>query len=148
MGTQEDRYVDCFYKKYSGRVAIGVGYAQGMVEVFPLVLEDGNGRALGIIAMATQSNEQTRYVHIFHLSVFNTGCGDGSKMLEILCLKADELNVMLSVSPIPSPNGKNRQMNGEQLTGWYRKYGFTGDAPLCRLPASIDITSPPALYRV
>lgn len=138
MGTQEDRYVDWFYKRYSGRVAIGVGYAPGMVEVYPMVLENGRGRALGIIAMATQSNEKACCVHIFHLSVFNTGCGDGSKMLEIICQQADTLNVMLSLSPIPSPNGKNRQMNAEQLTSWYRKFGFTGDALLCRRPADYN----------
>lgn len=134
MGIQEDRYVECFYAKYRGRVAIGVGYAQDMVEIFPFVLEDEGGNALGIIAMATLSNDQINSVHIFHLSAFMPNCGNGTKILEILCIKADRLNVTLSLSPIPSPNGKARQMNSVQLTRWYRKFGFTGDSLLCRIP--------------
>lgn len=140
MGIQEDRYVDCFYKQYNGRVAIGVGYAQDMREIFPFVLEDDIGKSLGIVAMATLSNEQINSVHIFHLGAFKSRCGNGSKILNILCLKADELDVMLSLSPIPSPNGEAAQINSEQLIGWYRKFGFRGDSLLCRSPQIVKAT--------
>lgn len=136
MGTQEDRFVDGFYKKYKGRVAIGVGYAQDMVEIFPFVLEDDDGKALGIIAMATLSTEQLNSVHIFHLSVFRSGHGNGTRLLNILCVRADQLNVKLSLSPIPAPNGEAGLLDSHQLTRWYRQFGFTGDSLLCRLPRS------------
>jgi hypothetical protein len=126
--------VEFFYKTYRGRVAIGVGYAEDMREIFPFVLVDDDGNALGVIAMATLSNDAMDSVHIFHLSVFRTRRGNGSRILKILCLIADQLQVRLTLSPIPSPNGKTGQITGEQLIGWYRKFGFAGDAFLCRSP--------------
>ncbi len=43
MGRQEGRFIKCLYKRYTGRVVIGVGYSQGMEEVFPIVIEDNQG---------------------------------------------------------------------------------------------------------
>jgi hypothetical protein len=143
VGIREDRFVDCFYEKYRGRVAIGVGYGQDLMEIFPFVMEDDDGKALGIIAMATLSNEHMNSVHIFHFSVFHSRCGNGSKMLKILCLKADQLNIRLSLSPIPSPNGEPSQMNSEELSTWYRSFGFSGDSLLCRLPQITKAPHPP-----
>ena len=135
MEIRENRFVDYFYKKYKGRVAIGVGYAQGMMEIFPFVYENDDGEAIGIIAMATLSNNHMNSVHIYHLSVFKSQCGNGSMMLKKLCLKADQFDVNLSLSPIPSPNGESGQINSKQLLGWYRKFGFKGDSLLYRSPA-------------
>ena len=134
METPEEQYVAYFYTAYKGRIAIGVGYAQDMVEVFPLVLDDAKGNALGIIAMATLSNNRINSVHIFHLGAFQAKRGDGSAILDILCLKADEMQVTLSLSPIPAPNGESGQITSGQLLRWYRKFGFTGDGLLQRAP--------------
>ena len=134
MGTNEERYVDCFYKRYQGRVAINVGYSQKMEEIFPFVLEDEQGKSLGIIAMAALLNEDITAVHIYHFSVFIQKCGNGSKMLTELCNHADSRNVVLSLSPIPSPNGRDDQIHSPQLISWYLKFGFRGDALLCRQP--------------
>jgi hypothetical protein len=43
MGSKEDSFVDYFYERFSGRVALGVGFAANMNEVFPFVLEDQEG---------------------------------------------------------------------------------------------------------
>ncbi len=138
MDTQESRYVDYFYDKFKGRVSIGVGYGQDMIEIFPFLFEGGDGQALGIAAMAPLLDDEINSVHIFHLSVFQSNCGSGSIMLEALCLKADELGVMLSLSPIPSPNGETGLIDNRQLISWYRKFGFQGDSLLCRPPASLE----------
>ena len=134
MGIQENRYVASFYDKYKGRVSIGVGYGQNMVEVFPFLFEGDKGEALGIVAMAPLVGDEIESVHIFHLSVFKSNRGSGSIILKTLCLKADELGVTLSLSPIPTPNGDAGLIDSQQLTSWYRKFGFRGDSLLCRLP--------------
>lgn len=134
MGVQECRFLDCFYQRFPGRIAIGVGYSQEMMEIFPIVVEDAQNKALGIVAMATLSNDSMNSVHIFHLSVFNQNRGNGTKIIELLCKKADKLNVILSLSPIPAPNGENRQISNKQLLTWYRKFGFKGETLLCRKP--------------
>lgn len=134
MGQQERRYVKEFYRRYAGRVAISVGYTQEMAELFPFVLENNQGKALGIVAMATLTNKEMSTVHIFHFSVFRQWRGNGSRMLRQLCQTADRLNVTLSLSPIPSPNGNEDLLDHRQLIAWYRKYGFKGDSLLCRSP--------------
>ena len=134
MGLQENRYVNCFYDRFPGRIAIGVGYNQEMMELFPIVVEDDQHNVLGIVAMATLSTNDMQSVHIFHISVFLQNRGNGTKILELLCEKADKLNVILSLSPIPSPNGEDHQINCKQLVAWYRKFGFKGETLLCRKP--------------
>ena len=137
MGIQENRYVDFFYNKFKGRVAIGVGYGQDMLEIFPFLFEDEDGQSLGIAAMAPLFNDEINSVHIFHLSAFQSNRGSGSVILEALCIKADQLGVMLSLSPIPSPNGLAGLISGRQLVNWYSKFGFEGDALLCRSPVDL-----------
>ena len=134
MGQREGRYVDFFYETFTERVAIGVGYAQNLEEVFPFVLRDRRGKALGIVAMAALSLESGDAVHIFHFSAFSPQHGDGGRMLEILCRKADELRVVLSLSPVPAPNGNDRQIGEKKLVAWYRHFGFAGNALLRRIP--------------
>jgi GNAT superfamily N-acetyltransferase len=134
MGQREERFVNGYYEQYSGRVAIGVGYAPGMVEIFPFVLEDRHGKALGIVAMAALSNERTTSVHIFHISAFEQKKGDGSRMMRNLCREADRSQVALSLSPIPVANGRDRRISGSRLLTWYRQFGFAGDALLVRQP--------------
>jgi hypothetical protein len=137
MGLQENRYVASFYDKYKGRVAIGVGYGHNMVEIFPFLFEGDKGEALGIVAMAPLTGDEIESVHIFHLSVFRSNRGNGSIILKTLCLKADELGVTLSLSPIPTANGDAGLIDSRQLTRWYRTFGFRGDSLLCRLPKDL-----------
>jgi hypothetical protein len=134
MGRQEDRYLNCFYGRYPGRVAIGVAYSQDMVEIFPMVIDDDHGNVLGIVAMAALTDGNISAVHIFHLSVFQPNYGNGTKMLNILCRKADQFKVILSLSPIPSPNGEDHLISSRQLIAWYHKFGFRGERLLSRQP--------------
>jgi hypothetical protein len=134
MGQQENRFLKCFYTRYPGRVAIGVAYSQEMMEIFPIVIDDDQGNILGIVAMAAMANGSMASVHIFHFSVFRQKHGHGTQMLEVLCRQADKLNVVLSLSPIPSPNGEDHQINSRQLIDWYHKFGFRGDTLLSRQP--------------
>ena len=134
MGQQENRFIECFYKRYPGRVAIGVAYSQDIREVFPIVIEDGQDNILGIVAMAAMTHADLSSVHIFHFSVFRQRRGNGTKMMEILCRKADKLSVVLSLSPIPSPNGEDHQINSRQLIDWYHQFGFRGESLLSRQP--------------
>lgn len=138
MGQQENRFLKSFYRRYPGRVAIGVAYSQDMLEVFPIVIDDEQGNTLGIIAMAAVTNAEMTSVHIFHFSVFRQRRGNGTRMLEIICRAADQLEVVLSLSPIPSPNGEDHQINDRQLIGWYHKFGFRGEALLSRQPIKIN----------
>ena len=134
MGLPEDRFIECFYKRYPGRVAIGVAYSQDTREVFPIVIEDGQDNVLGIVAMAAMTHADRSTVHIFHFSVFRQRRGNGTKILEILCRKADQLSVVLSLSPIPSPNGEDHQISSRQLIDWYHQFGFRGETLLSRQP--------------
>lgn len=84
--------------------------------------------------MAALTNEEMNTVHIFHFSVFRQWRGNGGRMLRQLCQTADRLNVILSLSPIPSPNGNDGLLDHQQLIAWYRKYGFKGHSLLCRPP--------------
>ena len=138
MGRQEGRFIKCLYKRYTGRVAIGVGYSQGMEEIFPIVLEDNQGKVLGIVAMAAVEHDGIGSVHILHFSVFSQKLGNGTKMLKILCLKADLLNIVLSLTPIPSPNGEDISISRKKLSAWYQKFGFEGDTFLSRPPRKMS----------
>lgn len=137
MGQHETRYIECFYSRFPGRVAIGVAYSQDLAEVFPIVIDDDRGNILGIVAMAAMTNDDMTSVHIFHFSVFRPKHGNGTRMLKVLCRKADQLNVTLSLSPIPSPNGEDHQITSRQLIGWYHKFGFRGDTLLSRQPQDV-----------
>ena len=134
MSQQENRFINCFYQRYPGRVAIGVAYSQEMNEIFPIVIDDDQGNVLGIVAMASMTHDSLVSVHIYHFSVFSQRQGNGTKMLKILCKKADRLNVILTLSPIPSPNGEADDIGSQKLASWYRQFGFEGDALLTRQP--------------
>lgn len=129
----ENDYVDYFYKKYQGRVAIGVGYNQDITEIYPLVYQTPCGKPIGIVALDVINNEKT-VVHIYHLGAFISGQGNGSQILHELCRQADNFNIYLSVSAIEMPVGGKPQMGGKHLTRWYKSFGFKGDAGLLRKP--------------
>jgi hypothetical protein len=132
MCTAES-YVSYFYDKYHGRVAIGVGYTTGLVEIYPLVFQNKNKESIGIVAMDTIPDEES-IVYIYHLGAFESGCGNGSVILQELCDQADRFNISLKVSPIVMSNGKDPSMATDQLIEWYKKFGFRGNAGLLRNP--------------
>ncbi|MFH1155657.1 MAG: hypothetical protein V1793_17765 [Pseudomonadota bacterium] len=133
---QEQRYVDFFYHKYQGRVAIGVGFNPNFSEIYPLVFQAKEGQLLGVVALGVIPNGACDAVHIYHIGAFNTGMGNGSTILEELCLKADQFKIILSVSAIGLPNGQEPRISDDTLDHWYRTYRFKGDTQLLRQPAS------------
>ena len=135
--NQEHHYVNFFYKKYEGRVAIGVGYYQDLSEIYPFVFEDTDGNSIGVVALAVYTHENIDCVHIYHLGSFKSNRGNGNKMLEELCLQADKYQIILSLSPIIMPNGKNESMTSELLTKWYGRFGFKGSPHFKREPRKI-----------
>ena len=135
--NQENDYVNYFYEKYEGRVAIGVGYGQDLSEIYPFVFEDTEGESIGLVALGVYSNDNIDYAHIYHLGSFKTNRGDGSQILQELCFQADKYQVILSLSPIFMPNGKNEPMTDEQLKSWYGRFGFRGSLPFRRKPGNV-----------
>ena len=132
--NKEHDYVNYFYEKYEGRVVIGGGYDQNLSEVYPFVFEDSDGKLIGVVALGVYTNENVNYAHIYHLGSFKTNCGNGSQILQELCSQADNYQVILSLSPIFMPDGKNEPMNDEQLKSWYGRFGFRGSSPFRREP--------------
>ncbi len=65
--NQEHAYVNYFYQKYEGRVAIGVGYGQDLSEIYPFVFEDTDGNAIGIAALGVYSNENILHINTLWL---------------------------------------------------------------------------------
>ena len=134
---QEHEYVKFFYKKYEGRIAIGVGYGQNLSEIYPFVFEDPHGRSIGVVALGVYPHENINYVHIYHLGSFKSCRGNGSQILEELCLQADKYQIILSLSPIFMPDGKNEPMSTEHLRSWYGRFGFRGSSQFKREPCKI-----------
>lgn len=130
---KENDYVDYFYEKYQGRVAIGVGYNQHFSEIFPLIFENIDGESIGIVALDVILDAQD-VVHIYHLGAFITKLGNGSVILKELCRQADIFNIYLSVSAVSMPNGKDVKMDDEHLVEWYERFGFEDDSGLVRKP--------------
>ena len=131
---QENEYVKYFYKKYEGRVAIAVGYDQNLSEIYPFVFENPDGSYIGLVALGVFRHEKINYVHIYHIGSFKSNHGFGSQILQELCARADQYQIILSLSPIFMPNGKNKPMSTEQLRSWYGRYGFRGSSPFKREP--------------
>jgi hypothetical protein len=63
--------------------------------------------------------------------------GNGSQILQELCFQADKYQIILSLSPIFMPNGKNEPMNSEHLRSWYGRFGSRGSSPFKREPRKI-----------
>ena len=130
----ENDYVDHFYEKNEGRVALDVGYDQNFSEVYPFVFEDSDGKSIGVVALAVYTHGKKNYVHIYHMGSFMGNRGNGSRILEELCSQADKYQISLSLSPISMPNGKNIPMSDEQLRSWYAKFGFRDGSLFSRKP--------------
>ena len=137
--NQEENYVNYFYEKYEGRVAIGVGYDQNLSEIYPFVYEDIAGNSIGIAALGVNRLQSTRYVHIYHIGSFKKNCGDGTQILRALCFQADKCQIILSLSPISIPNGNDEPMSDELLREWYGNFGFKGSSHFRREPCIIKI---------
>jgi len=133
----ENDYVKYFYNKYEGRVTIGVGYDQNLSEIYPFVYEGTDHNSIGLVALGVYSHENINYVHIYHMGSFKSNCGNGSRILQELCFQADKYKIILSLSPIFMPNGKNEPMRTDQLRSWYGRFGFSGNSPFRRKPFNI-----------
>ena len=129
-------YINYFYEKYHGRVAISVGYNQDLSEVYPFVFQSIEGESIGIVALGLIPDKRN-VVYIYHLGAFITQCGDGSKMLKELCHQADNFKIHLSVSAVFSPNGNASTINTNQLVRWYQSFGFMGESGLLRSPKTV-----------
>ncbi len=136
MNPEQD-YVDYFYDKYEGRVAIGVGYDESLSEIYPFVFEDTGGRSIGIVALGVYRHEHSPYVHIYHIGSFKSKRGDGSQILRELCIQADKHQITLSLSPMFMPNGKSKPMSDECIRAWYGRFGFQGTAHFRRNPGML-----------
>ena len=134
---RESEYVNYFYEKYHGRIAIGVGYNQDLSEIFPFVFQNSEGDSIGIAALGILP-EENDLVYIYHLGAFITRHGDGSIILKELCQQADKIGIRLSVSAIHLANGKDTVMESERLIQWYKSFGFKGDTGLIRHPKPFD----------
>jgi hypothetical protein len=134
---RESEFINHFYEKYHGRIAIGVGYNQDLSEVFPFVFQNSNGDSIGIVALGVLP-EENDFVYIYHLGAFISRHGDGSIILKELCQQADKVGICLSVSAIHLGNGKDPVMETERLIQWYKSFGFEGDAGLIRHPKPFD----------
>ena len=134
---QEHGYVNYFYDKYEGRVAIGVGYNHDLSEIYPFVFEDTEGKSIGIVALGVITYENITYVHIYHLGSFKTNCGNGGKILRELCFQADKYQIVLTLSPVFMANGNNETMSDERLSKWYGGFGFEGSPQFKRDPVNI-----------
>ena len=132
--SQENDYVSHFYEKFEGRVAVGVGYDQNLSEIYPFVFEDSAGNSIGVVALGVFTQDSITYVHIYHIGSFKSCRGDGSQILQELCLQADKHQIILSLSPIFMPNGKDEMMSEERLREWYGRYGFRGRSHFKREP--------------
>lgn len=133
MGQAND-YVNYFYARYKGRVAISVGYDQNMSDIFPLVFQTDSGISIGIVALSVLPHGESEGVHIYHLGAFTTNHGSGAAMLGELCCQADRFGIYLSVSAVSMPNGLESQMSSSMLRQWYKRFGFKGDPALVRHP--------------
>jgi hypothetical protein len=135
--NKENQYVEYFYEKYRGRVAISVGYGPNLTEIFPFVFMDKDGDAIGIVALGVVPESEDK-VYIYHLGAFISKHGYGSTILKELCDQADRFSICLGVSAIVMPNGKDPLMENGQLTQWYESFGFKGSSSLLRKPDMFD----------
>lgn len=131
--AKEDSYIEHFYGKHQGRIAIGVGYGPNMAEIYPFVFENPDGESIGIAALGIFSNGR-KGVHIYHLGAFISQQGSGTIILKELCRQADLQNILLSVSAVSMPTGKEEEIEEGNLIQWYRSFGFEGNGKLMRLP--------------
>lgn len=136
MGREND-YVNHFYEKYHGRIAIGVGYKQDLSEIYPFVFQNINGESIGIVALGVLPDENNM-VYIYHLGAFISRHGNGSVILTELCQQADNFGIHLSVGAIHMSNGKDPLMETKRLIRWYESFGFMGESGLIRNPQTID----------
>jgi hypothetical protein len=132
--TTAENYIRFFYKKYIGRVAIGVGYNEDMAQIFPFVFQNNKNESIGIVAMGVV-HDQDDAVYLYHIGAFEPRCGNGSRMLKELCRQADKFEIALKASAFVLSDGKNTGMTTEKLVGWYQKFGFKECQGLQRNPA-------------
>lgn len=125
------RYVDHFYRTYTGRVPFKAGCAGGFSFLYPFVYENIDGVPIGLVCMAWEKGSNDNLVRVFHISSFKSGRGSGSEILTELCRVADEYEVNLTLQAEPQSNGLE-VIGSSKLVSWYRKFGFIGSCVMYR----------------
>lgn len=83
------------------------------------------------------THENINYVHIYHIGSFKNSRRNGSQILQEFCFQADKCQLILSLSLIFMPTGKNEPMGSEHLRPWSRRFGFRGSSHFKREPCKI-----------
>ncbi|MGM0653727.1 MAG: YkgJ family cysteine cluster protein [Thermodesulfobacteriota bacterium] len=130
--SREKEYINYFYGKYKRRLA-GYESTGNDSQVHSFIFQNVYGKSIGAIAL-NEDVSQNRTVHIHHLRAFVLQNGNGTQMLLELCRKADCFNVRLSANPAFSPNKTFSHWDFKVLSNWYERFGFKGDAGVCRIP--------------
>ncbi len=112
---QEHDFMTYFYKKFEGRVAIGVGYDQNLSEIYPFVFEDTDGKSIGVVALGVYTIENMNYVHIYHLGAFENNRGNGSQILQELCFQANEYQIINLPLGIVINNSDDPQLVADRI---------------------------------
>jgi hypothetical protein len=139
----EEQLVLHFEDTYLGRVPLTAGVERrsgAFVRVYPLVVTDGDGRALGIIAIAPNEG----FVQLYRIGAFVQGRGDGASMMTILCAAADRFGAEIRVQVEPEFLGTQREIPDEKLREWYRRFGFVGGRYMTRRPVKSEAPTPKA----
>jgi GNAT superfamily N-acetyltransferase len=132
--TRAESFIAELYSSFEGRVPFAAGYTTGFLKkVYPLVYEDSDGTAIGLIAAAANSEEDTSEVQLFHVSAFRPGNGHGKKIMEYLCKLADKHSVKIYLQAEIQFTERETPI-GESLVNWYKKFGFVGNTFMRREP--------------
>ncbi len=62
------------------------------------------------------------YLHLSSIMSVDKGKGDATKVMNKICKIADKYKVTIDLEPTPFGTGKI--LNTQQLTNWYKKFGF------------------------
>ncbi len=97
-------------------------------EPFPFIVKQNN-KSLGCLYLHIDLMMREPMVWVMYLKSYQKG--NGTKLLELICKEADAMDVKLYLEPAPDNDSR---MNFYDLVAWYRRYGFTGEATMVRIP--------------
>ena len=64
------------------------------------------------------------YVRLNSIFSMEKKKGKANEVMQMICDIADEFQVTITLSPEPFGNDKSIILNKEELTNWYKKFGF------------------------
>ena len=115
-----------FRRREPGRPGSGFTLEGKRLEL--IVFENSRGNAIGAVSMIARGPET---VEICLVVANDPQHGDGTRMLDALCLEADRDRVTLKVQPAPQTE---EGIQREKLKEWYRRFGFVGEQFMERAP--------------